>query len=112
MLVHDDRSIDADVLQSRTGWTIRPEGACKGDTCIPLPDNELTAAALSDKLGMAIAKDQAHGVTALGPPSIAGRALDSVRVSPDLEFEDFDGNTVRLSDVRGSRTVLVSWAPW
>jgi hypothetical protein len=112
MLVRDGHPIDADVFARRTGWSIRPEGACKDDTCIPLPDRPVTAQSLSERLGMAIATSPGNDVIALGPPSIGGRALDSVTVPHDLDFLDFDDNTVRLRDVRGSRTVLVSWAPW
>lgn len=112
MLVHPDQPIDPDVLAQRTGWSIRDEGACKDDVCIPLPDGPLTPEVLSDRLNMAIASDAEHGLLALGPPVQGGRALDSATAPVDLEFEDFEGNTVRLADIRGSRTVVVSWAPW
>jgi len=29
--------VDAQELERRTGWVIKPEGACKGDVCVPLP---------------------------------------------------------------------------
>ena len=112
MLVRDGDPIDTELLYKRTGWSIRPEGACKDDTCIPMPEGPLTADVLSDRLGMALASAPEHQLSALGPPCITGRALDSVTVAPNLEFSDFSGNPVRLSDVRGSRTVVVSWAPW
>ena len=111
MLVRDGDPIDIDLLYRQTGWSIRPEGACKDDTCIPLP-GPLTAELLSERLGMAVATAPAHRLSALGPPTVNGRAIDSVTVPPDLEFFDFAGKPVRLGDVRGSRTVLVSWAPW
>ena len=32
--------ISADDFASGTGWDIRPEGACKGEICVPLPGAE------------------------------------------------------------------------
>ena len=29
--------IDPVALERRTGWQIKPQGACKGDRCVPLP---------------------------------------------------------------------------
>ena len=111
MLITDPSSIDTAELESRTGWSIRPEGACRGGVCIPVPDGPLSAATLSERLGMPIITDEEHGLVALGPASVTGRSIDAVAV-PDIELEDFEGKTVRLIDVRGSRTVVVSWAPW
>ena len=111
MLIADPATIDPAELESRTGWSIRPEGACRDDVCVPLPDGPLTAATLSERLGMPVVTDEEHGLTALGPASFTGRSIEAVRV-PDLELANFEGEPVRLADVRGSRTVVVSWAPW
>jgi len=32
--------VDAKAFEVRTGWTLmKPEGACKGDICVPLPQD-------------------------------------------------------------------------
>ena len=30
--------LSADAVREATGWELKPEGACKGDICIPLTD--------------------------------------------------------------------------
>ena len=49
--------IDPAELHERTGWAIKPEGACKGDVCVPLAAAAATATrvdarVMSDRLGM------------------------------------------------------------
>jgi hypothetical protein len=99
---------------SQTGWEIKPEGACKADRCVPLPDapaeGPIDAQILSHRLGMALVADEAHGLWALGPES-GGRALMSAAM-PDLELPDRNGRPFSLRSLRGTRIVMVAWASW
>ncbi len=99
-------------FERRTGWALQPEGACKGDLCIPLPvdDSErIDARVVADRLGMPLVHDEAHSLWALGPES--GRVLVSAE-APDFTLPDWRGEPFRLSDRRGRKVVLVAWAPW
>jgi hypothetical protein len=105
--------VGADELAQRTGWELRPEGACKGDRCVPLPDSDrdkLDARVLSERLGMALVHDESLGVWALGPES-GGRALLSAEM-PDVTLPDRDGNQFSLRSLRGTKVLLVCWASW
>jgi len=97
-------------LAARTGWEIRPEGACKADRCVPLPNGPLDAETLAQRLGMALVADQEHGLWALGPES-GERALLSADM-PDLELPDRNGRPFSLRSLRGTRIVMVAWASW
>ena len=109
MLV-DTLSIDAEAFQAGTGWEIKPEGACKGEICVPLPGGfDLTTTA--ERLGMAVVHDEGAGLWAVGPESFSGRALTTA-TAPELVLEDLDGNEHRLSSRRGTKVVLVAWAPY
>ena len=55
--------LDADPQQlaRRTGWEIRPEGACKADRCVPLPEPpgaNVDVRVLAERLGMALVHDE------------------------------------------------------
>ena len=99
-----------------TGWELKPEGACKGDACVPLPDEATTAEGRVDvtvvagRLGMPLVQDEASGLWALGPEG-GGRALTTA-VAPDLTLPDVDGNPFSLSSLRGQKVLLVAWASW
>jgi hypothetical protein len=106
--------VDPGELASRTGWEIRPEGACRADRCVPLPDHDpdgpLEAELLAHRLQMALVADEDHGLWALGPES-GGRALLSADM-PDLELPDRHGRPFSLRSLRGTRIVMVAWASW
>jgi hypothetical protein len=37
-VILDRLDVDPAAFEARTGWAIKPEGACRGDVCVPLPD--------------------------------------------------------------------------
>lgn len=110
-------SVPAETFQQSTGWAIKPEGACKGDLCVPLPDDargddgSVDVLAVAERLGMPVQRDDTHGLVALGPATVAGHALETAE-APELELPDADGNPFRLSSLHGKKVLLVAWASW
>ena len=99
----------------RTGWTLTPQGACKGERCVPLATtaNDAgppSAQALADRLNLPLVHDETTGLWCLGPEA-GGRALGSAQ-APDLRLPDLDGNEFRLDSLRGAKVLLVAWASW
>jgi hypothetical protein len=112
-------AVDPDEFSRATGWSVKPEGACRGDVCVPLPagatrtDGSLDAEALAERLGMPLVADDARGVWALGPASVpTGRALPTA-TAPELVLPDLRiGDAFALSSLRGQKVVLLAWASW
>jgi hypothetical protein len=103
-------------LRTRTGWAIKPEGACKGEACVPLREDVLRNGMVdlrlfAERLRMPLVHDAEHGLWALGPESLHGRALTTA-VAPELVLPDLDGKPFALSSLRGQKVVLTAWASW
>ncbi len=109
-MILDGLDVDAHAFHRGTGWEIKPEGACKGDVCVPLTDG-FGLQRTAERLGMALVPDHDHGIWALGPESLSGHALVTAQ-APDLVLDDIDGNPFDLSSLRGQKVVLVAWAPY
>jgi len=116
-MILDQPVVDPAELQARTGWAVKPEGACKGDVCVPLPgvadgDGRLDAARLAERLGMPLLHDDEHSLWVLGPETgITGRALTAAQ-APELTLPDVDGRPFSLSSLRGQKVLLLAWASW
>jgi hypothetical protein len=101
-------------FEEGTGWALKPEGACRGDICIPLSKRAgevVDVAQLANDIGMPLVEERAHGLWALGPPTFGSRALASAE-APDLRLPDLAGNEFRLSSLRGQKVLLYAWAPY
>ena len=105
-------------FSSQTGWDLKPEGACRGDVCVPLPKRTVSQGrvdvnVMADRLGMPLVHDEAERLWALGPAArITGRAL-ATAVAPELQLPDLrTGELFNLSSLRGQKVLLVAWASW
>lgn len=99
-----------------TGWEPKPEGLCRGEVCVPAPgslrnDGSIDVEIAAERLGMPIVRDETHGVVAIGPATLGGRALPSA-VAADPELLTRDGQPFRLSSLRGRKVLLVAWSSY
>jgi len=114
-MILEQLRIPVDDFEQGTGWALKPEGACLGSVCVPLPgavaDGHVDVSLAAERLGMPLVHDEALGLWSLGPASVSGRALATAE-APELELPDLDGNPFRLSSLRGQKVLLVAWAPY
>jgi hypothetical protein len=109
----------ADALPALTGWTLKPEGLCQDDRCVPVPpgvalarDSAVDLAALARLLGQPVLHDAAHAVWCVGAAAPPRQAAVPSLDAPDFTLPDLDGRLHSLSDHRGKKVFLVSWASW
>jgi hypothetical protein len=108
-------------LERVSGWTFKPEGFCKGEVCVPVPPSRTAEfvsgqscnlAALAGLLGQPVVADTVNHAWCIGEASAERRrALQSLE-APDFTLPDLSGRMHSLSDYRGKRVFLVSWASW
>ncbi len=106
-------------LGAATGWAIKPEGACKGEVCVPMPrGREAEFVSPSAFNYTAFMRYMGHPIAHRGDTwCIAARPEDRNEQmrslqAPDFTLPDIDGNLHSLSDYRGKKVFLASWASW
>jgi hypothetical protein len=68
--------------------------------------------AFAQKVGQRVVADSAARVWSFGEiPVVRGAFLES-RIAPDFSVPDRKGRPVRLSQFRGKKVLLVTWASW
>lgn len=104
-----------------TGWEAKPEGLCKGEVCVPLPagrqrefvdDGLINLAALWRYLGQPAVRSERGHVWVLGESAQEREAALASLEAPDFTLPDPAGCPHRLSDYRGKKVFLVTWASW
>ncbi len=115
----DGPLVDAGQLEQLLGWTLKPQGLCRDDECVIVPDRaalehdgrvDLTAvASLLDRPSVV---DDVSGAAAIGMPRASRRAaLDDLQ-APDFVLPDLDGTPHALSDHRSKKRLLVAFSSW
>jgi len=134
-VLYGDRSVTLDKIQpdpkksADTLWVrsadlsrindfqIKPEGVCRADMCIPVAKGwkrgeYFNLSAFAKKLGQSVVVDSESRVWSFGEiPAIRGGFLNS-RIAPDFALPDRKNRTVHLSDFRGKKVLLFTWASW
>jgi hypothetical protein len=100
-----------------TGWTLKPEGMCRAELCVPLPSstvrtNEVDVAAFWKKLGGPVVASEQRDVWALGAPADERNAALEGLEAPDFTLPDVDGVPRSLSQLRGKKVFVATWASW
>lgn len=112
-MILEQPRVGRDAFTNRTGWVFKPEGACRGDLCVPMPapdGRELDAQVISERLGMPLIHDETSGLWCLGPESL-GRPLQ-VADAPSLKLPDWRGRPFELASLLGRKVLLLAWASW
>lgn len=107
------------------GFELKPEGACLDELCVPVRqdrDSELfvrrggegwfNVTGLARMLQQAYAVDHDHSVWSLGQIPVTRTRFLNAAMAPDFELPNREGELVRLSDFRGKKVLVVTWASW
>ena len=100
-----------------TGWTLKPEGMCRDERCVPLPaaavkDGDVDVEAFWQRLGGPVIASQDGDAWALGAPADERNAALEGLQAPDFTLPDVDGKPRTLSELRGKKVFLATWASW
>jgi len=102
-------------LPAVNGFTVKPQGACRDEICIPLAktlkkSNWVNLSGFARKVRQPLVNEGA--TWSLGEmPALRSGFLQS-RIAPDFAAKDRQGKTVHLKDFRGRKILLLTWASW
>jgi hypothetical protein len=98
-------------------FEVKPQGACRNDVCIPIPKTMLQGeffnlTAFANKLGEKYITDAGSRAWSFGEIPVLSGSYTSSRMAPDFAVADRKGKIVHLSDFRGKKALVVTWASW
>jgi hypothetical protein len=109
--------LSADDALRATGWTLKPEGMCQAELCVPLPadakrDGCIDVAAFWQLLGRPVVHDAAGETWVLGAGADERNEALAGLIAPDFTLPDLAGAPHTLSALRGNKVFLSTWASW
>ena len=107
------------VLEQATGWSLKPEGLCRDQVCVPvrnvealIRDDQVDLAEFAGLVSQNILIDAQRKVVALGEQAqIRGTEMATLE-APDFTLPDIHGRQVSLSDYNRRKRLLLAWSSW
>ena len=132
ILLHDSTQIKAPLEQSTDallispadlhtllGWQVKDNTLCRDDRCLPLSlhpqlvqNDKVDLRALAALQNMPLAVDETQHVLSVGDSVEEQGGLLQSAIAPDFELPDAAGKMHKLSDYRGKKILLITWASW
>lgn len=121
----DDLWLGPADLKAATGWELKPEGMCRDDICIPVPEAQAASmlrrgqtetwvnlAGFARYMDQAVAHADEQAVWYFGPAGQEQAAQLLSLEAPDFTLPAYDGATYSLSEFRGKKVLLLLWSSW
>jgi hypothetical protein len=115
----DGVRIAPESLESALGWTLQPEGLCRGELCLRARDPAALAdergidlAAFAELQGRPLALDPEERAGALGTSAAERGSQLATLTAPDFTLPDLEGRSHSLSQQRGKKVLLIAYASW
>ena len=103
------------------GFTLKPEGACCADLCVPIGETLLIEqdgeqwfdlTAFADLLGQPYVADTGSRVWSFADIPAQRESMMVDAMAPDFEVTDREGQVVRMADLKGKKALIVTWSSW
>lgn len=112
-------------LTRATRFVVKPQGICRDELCFPIPKGKKTEfitkrgsvswfnlSEFARLVKQPVAPDEKNGVWYFGKrEDERGTYLASLE-APNFALPDMSGRTHSLSDYRGKKVLLITWASW
>lgn len=119
----DDLWVIPDDLTRISGFALKGNRICLDRVCVPAPPNGdvrivrsgqtwISMTELARQLKQAVAVDAERGVWSFGDVPATRASFLEAALAPDFTLPNRQGQPVRLSDFRGKKVLLVTWASW
>src|SRR5258707_7504503 len=112
-------------LTRATRFVIKPQGVCRDELCFPLPKNRkaefvskkgpttwFNLSAFAKLVRQPVVVDQKNGVWYFGARDAEQNGYLTSLEAPNFTLPDLNGKLHSLSDFRGKKVLLVTWASW
>jgi hypothetical protein len=106
-------------VEEYLGWTLKPEGLCRDERCVLVPDRDalhtddgVDLRVVTDLLDRPIVVDREAGLVAIGAER--SQRLGAVRdaKAPDFSLPDLNGDWHSFADHRSKKKLLVAFSSW
>ena len=128
-ILYDDRNIALGASRVENGdlwirtaelprinqFVVKPQGACRADICVPLAKdlkrgNWMNLTGFARKIRQVFVRE--GSLWSFGEMPVLRSGFLQSRLAPDFAVADRRGQPVRLTDFRGRKVLLLSWASW
>jgi hypothetical protein len=112
-------------LTRATRFVIKPQGVCRDELCFPLPKNRkaefvskkgpttwFNLSAFAKLIRQPVVVDQKNGVWYFGARASEQNGYPASLEAPNFTLPDLSGKLHSLTDFRGKKVLLVTWASW